>query len=88
MKARTIIRSDGFNPCKIFFTYEDYYGTRFGSYAELKKDGDGPRYLIGYLYSYYCDGEEPIYEIELRRKPTMKQVKEFITKCKKIILED
>lgn len=69
----------------IYFVYEDYDGERYNTYAEMKRYGRKPFSVFGYYYSYYYGNEEPIDELELSRKPTTGQVREFITRCKKII---
>ncbi len=78
MKAKTYT-GQGY----IYFAYEDFNGIPFGNYNELDKDGIN--YLVGYHYSYYYGCAEPIDELRIRRKPTTKQVKEFISRCKQII---
>ena len=80
MKAKTFT-GQGY----IYFAYEDYDGERYNSYAEMKQYGRKPFSVFGYHYSYYYGNEEPIDELELSRKPNTKQVREFITRCKKII---
>lgn len=80
MKAKTFT-GQGY----IYFVYEDYDGERYNSYAEMKRYGRKPFSVFGYHYSYYFGNEEPIDELELSRKPTAKQVREFITRCKEIM---
>lgn len=80
MKAKTFT-GQGY----IYFVYEDYDGLRFDSYNEMKQEGRKPFSIYGYHYSYYYGNEEPIDELELSRKPTTKQVREFISRCKQII---
>lgn len=82
MKAKTFT-GQGY----IYFVYEDYYGIRYDSFNELRRElaVDTPCYIVGYHYSYYYGCSEPIDELRIKRKPTTKQVREFITRCKKII---
>jgi len=83
MKARTKTKN-GY----IFFVYEDYYGTRYGSYDEAVEKGDGTLYLVGYFHSNYWNGSEAIDELELNGRPTIGQVKEFIKGCKEFIEQE
>lgn len=82
MKARTKTKNG-----VIWFVYEDYFGQRFRSYDDLIRDGEGCKYLIGYFYSNYWNGSEPIDELELKERPTSDKVRKFIENCKRIIEE-
>ena len=88
MRCKTKIDCGEGNICSIYFTYEDYGGSKYGSYDEMKENGRKPFYIIGYLHSSYWNSYEPIDELHLSKRPTIGQVKKFITHCKKVIMED
>lgn len=80
MKARTRLTNG-----EIFFAYEDYDGTRFGTWKDIALNGRGPCYLIGYFVSYYAGCVEPIDEMFLAGRPTVGMVRNFIENCKIIM---
>lgn len=85
MKAKTRLGAPLYARCDIFFCYEDYLGRRFGNYDELKEKGDEPFVLCGYLYSHWFNATELIDEKDITRRPTRKEVSDFITNCKKVL---
>ena len=87
MKAKTRLGAPKHAKCDIFFCYEDYDGNRYGNYDELTRDGRKPFSLCGYLYSYWFNASELIDEKDITRRPTRKEVAEFITHCKKVITD-
>lgn len=83
MLARTRI----LNPkCEIYFCYEDYDGNRYGNYDALVKEGRKPFALCGYLYSFWFNNSELIDERYITRRPTRKEVADFMESCKRDII--
>ena len=83
MKAKTETKN-GY----IYFAYEDYYGTQFGSWSDAEKNGEGSLYLVGYFHSYYYNMTEAIDEMRLKSRPTIGAVKQFIKDCITFIKEN
>lgn len=87
MKAKThYLKED--NHYEVYFTYEDYYGGEtFRSFSKMQKDGEVPNMeskcgtLVGWLYSHYWGTLERIDIMELRRKPTRAEIRQFIRDC-------
>lgn len=87
MKIKTKLKD---KPCVVFFAYETWNGCyceTYGSYEEAKKKShDYGVDLVGYLKSYYYGCTERIDEIEnLKSKPTIAQVKDFMKGCYKVL---
>lgn len=87
MKARSKFKN-GENRYEVYFAYEDYYGgTKFRSYDEMQEKGEVPNeennhgMLVGYLHSFYWGTTERISCINLNRRPTISEVKEFMREC-------
>lgn len=93
MKARTKYRN-GENTYEVYFCYEDYYGGElFRNYDDMMKEGDIPNEeglgcLVGWLHSFYWGSYERIDEMPLRERPTIAQVRKFITDCKNFAKSD
>lgn len=87
MKHRSKFRNEE-NTYEVYFTYEDYYGgTKFRSYDEMQKSEELPNIenshgmLVGWLHSFYWGTTERIAVINLHRRPTISEVKEFMREC-------
>ncbi len=87
MKHRSKFKN-GENRYEVYFAYEDYYGgTKFRSYDEMQEKGEVPNeennhgMLVGYLHSFYWRTTERISCINLNRRPTISEVKEFMREC-------
>ena len=91
MKIKRQFRNEE-NRFEVYFCYEDYYGgTKFGSYEEMMSEGEMPnlenRYgtLVGFLHSHYWGTTERIDIMNLRGKPTISEIKEFIINCYRVL---
>lgn len=82
----------GENRFEVYFCYEDYYGgDKFGRYEQMIEEGEIPNLenlhgtLVGFLHSHYWGTTERIAIMDLKRIPSLSEVKGFILDCYRVL---